>query len=148
LRGWWNARSRWPTDDAMRALICLLFLTTPALADDYISFVSPSGNISCALFTGDIAGARCDMRELTPSFPTPPDDCELDWGNSFLVNADGPAVPICYGDTVASPDAVVLDYGKSISLGGFTCTSAKTGMACVASSGHGFHLSKARQTVF
>jgi hypothetical protein len=100
------------------------------------------------LMTGSWTGARCDIFELTMSFPVPPADCDLDWGHAFEVPAHGPAGPVCAGDTVADPGAFVLGYGKEVSLGGVTCSSASTGMTCVNTQGHGFSVARARQTVF
>ncbi len=124
------------------------FFTTPAQAQDFLFFQAPSGNISCMIATGEYAEARCDMRELTPSYTRRPADCDLDWGSSFSVGPNGRGILGCNGDTVATDDAIVLDYGKSVTLGGFTCTSEKTGVTCTNGLGHGFTLSRAKQRVF
>jgi hypothetical protein len=42
----------------------------------------------------------------------------------------------------------VLEYGSYISLGGITCVSERTGMTCTNLDGHGFTLSRARQSLF
>jgi hypothetical protein len=99
-------------------LACLV--AAAARADDYVSFVSPSGNIGC----------------------------DLDWGNSFAVGASGGGYLACVGDSVFDPGAFTLGYGKSFSLGPFTCSSEKTGMTCVNPQGHGFKIAKARQQLF
>lgn len=132
----------------LRPLITLALLTSPALAGDYVGFHSPSGNIQCAISTGDYASARCDMSVLTPSFTKPPADCEQDWGSSFAVDAGGRGYLACVGDSVADPGGLELGYGKSISLDGFTCKSEKSGVTCSNSSGHGFAISKAKQRLF
>jgi hypothetical protein len=134
----------------MRALILALTLAAgPAVADDeFLFFQSPTGNIGCMLMTGSWDGARCDIFELTMSFPTPPADCDLDWGHAFEVAAHGGAGPVCAGDTVFDPGGFVLGYGKSVTLGGVTCTSEKTGMTCTNARGHGFSVARARQKVF
>jgi hypothetical protein len=129
-------------------VLFLLFLATPAFADDSISFRSPSGNISCLLMTGDYAGARCDMRQLMPSYRKRPADCDLEWGDSFEVGPRGRGGLVCHGDTVFSPDAFALDYGKSVSLGGITCDSEESGITCTNGRGHGFSISRAQQQVF
>jgi hypothetical protein len=131
----------------LSCLACLV--AAPARADDYVSFVSPSGNIGCAIYIGDgYAEARCDMRELTPSYRKPPPGCDLDWGNSFAVGSSGGGYLACVGDSVFDPGAFTLGYGKSFSLGPFTCSSEKTGMTCVNPQGHGFKIAKARQQLF
>lgn len=125
-----------------------LGLAAPALADDYITFRAPSGNITCGIWTGEWAGARCDMSALTPSFRNRPADCDLEWGSSFAVDAQGQGYVACVGDAVAGPDAPVLPYGRQVRLGAFTCASEKTGMTCTNGQGHGFQIAKARQKLF
>jgi hypothetical protein len=127
--------------------ICLL--SAPAHAQDALFFHSPSGNIQCMIATGDWAVARCDMSDLTRSFTKAPADCQFDFGSSFEVEPSARKGLVgCISDTVANPDGLVLDYGKSISLGGFLCTSEKSGMTCTNPAGHGFTIAKAKQTVF
>lgn len=128
--------------------LCAAGLGTVAAADDYIAFRSPTGNIHCAIMTGDWASARCDMDQLTPSYRNRPYDCEQDWGDAFEVGARGGGYLPCHGDTVSDPSAFMLGYGRSVSLGPFTCTSRKTGMTCTNAQGHGFQISKARQKLF
>ena len=72
--------------------LCLLagaMLPNAAMADDYLAFHSPSGNIQCAIMTGDYAQARCDMSALSPTYRQAPANCEFDWGSSFAVDAGG-----------------------------------------------------------
>lgn len=122
---------------------------TPAPAEDLLFFHSPSGNIHCLIATGDYPEARCDMRVLTPSHTTPPADCDLDWGAAFAVARESrKGYLACVGDTVEVADSVELGYGQSLSLGGITCTSEKTGVSCTNPAGHGFALAKARQKLF
>ena len=129
--------------------ILLLGLAGPALADDWIGFRSPTGNIHCALYQWNGGTeARCDLRELTPSYRTPPAGCDLDWGSAFGVDARGKGFLVCAGDTVIDPRNPVLDYGRAVSLGGISCVSAKTGMTCTNAAGHGFSVAKAKQKLF
>ena len=133
----------------MRFAAMLVLLATPAIADDFIYFHTPSDNIHCVLMSGDFEGARCDMLALTQSFPKRPVDCDLDWGDAFEIGAtDRQGHVVCHGDTVISPDSMELGYGASATLGEFTCTSQKTGMTCTNARGHGFSIARARQTVF
>ena len=129
-------------------LLAAPILPTSAFADDYLAFHSPSGNIQCGMSTGDYAQVRCDMGALTPTYRQAPPDCEFDWGSSFAVDAGGSGYLACVSDAVADPGGVELGYGKSISLGPFTCTSEKSGMECTNLGGHGFKLSKAKQSLF
>ena len=133
----------------LRLALSLGLLASPALAGDYIAFHSPSANIQCVIFTGDgWDNVRCDLSNLTPSYRKQPADCEFDWGSSFAVDLTGKGYLACVSDAVADPNGVELGYGKSISLGGFTCTSAQSGMTCTNPGGHGFTIAKARQRVF
>ena len=120
-----------------------------AAAQDYIGFRSPTGNIHCAIYTWDgRTEARCDLRELTPSYRSPPPGCEFDWGSSFAVGSWGKGYLACVSDTVLDPSNPVLGYGQAVSLGGISCVSAKSGMTCTNAEGHGFQVSKARQKLF
>ncbi|MDH3264849.1 MAG: hypothetical protein OEM24_12745 [Paracoccaceae bacterium] len=123
-------------------------LAGPALAQDLLFFRSPSGNINCMIATEDWAEARCDLMELTMSFRKPPPDCDLDWGHAFSVGHSGPGTPACVGDSVRDPGSLVLDYGKSVSLAGFTCSSEPSGMTCTNREGHGFTVAREAQGVF
>jgi len=133
----------------MKLALLLILLATPALADDFIYFHSPTGNIHCMLMQGDYNGVRCDMQTLTQSFPVRPRDCDLDWGDAFEIGLnDRKGAVVCHGDTVMTPDSMVLGYGASVSLGDFTCSSEKTGVTCTNARAHGFTLSKASQKLF
>jgi hypothetical protein len=133
----------------MKAILALFIFATPAAAQDYTAFQSPTGNIHCAIFTGDYAGARCDVLQLNPSYTKRPADCDLDYGSAFYIGPrDRMGEVGCVGDTVADPQSAVLGYGGSISLGGITCTSAQSGMTCVNAAGHGFRVARSRQSVF
>ncbi|MDZ4311857.1 MAG: DUF6636 domain-containing protein [Cypionkella sp.] len=132
----------------IRLAFALTLLAAPAFADDYLAFHSPSGNIQCAMMTGDYAQVRCDMSSLTPTYRKAPANCEFDWGSSFAVDAGGQGYLACVSDAVADPGGIELGYGKSISLGPFTCTSEKSGMECTNLGGHGFKISKAKQKLF
>ncbi len=131
-----------------RLTVLVACLAGPVCADDFVSFQSPSGNIHCLAMTGTWNGVRCDISDLTMSFPVAPDWCEFDWGISFEVETDGVAQPACVSDTVMNPDAPVLAYGQSVSVGGITCTSAETGMTCQNGQGHGFTIRRAQQQVW
>lgn len=131
------------------AVIAGLVLASPAFADDFIGFQSPTGNIHCAMYIYDgSAEARCDLREYTPSFTRPPAGCDLDWGMSFAVGARGKGVLACVGDTVQDPANAVLPYGEAVSLGGISCVSSRAGVTCTNGEGHGFSVAKAKQRLF
>jgi hypothetical protein len=132
--------------------VVLSLTATESAASDYDFFQTPTGNIACMFYEYDGKhGARCDIREKTPSYRSRPDCGEEDgdWGMAFSIKSDdGVGTMPCYTDTVIDPSHPVLNYGKSISAHGITCTSAKTGLTCKNSRGHGFFLSRARQKLF
>lgn len=133
-----------------RTLIAALtLLASPALSDDLLFFHSPSKNIQCMIATGDYAEARCDVMDMTTKLPVPPADCDLDYGHAFTVALqDAKGGRACVGDTVADPNGTTLNYGDRIDLGGFRCTSEKSGMTCTNPAGHGFTVAKAKQSLF
>ena len=123
----------------------------PAIEDHRAShnIVTPSGNIECiTFFYSGQESLRCDMGALTPSFTNKPADCPTDWGSAFGMASTGEAQVLCHGDSIVGPEQVVLQYGTAIQYGSFNCTSEKTGLTCINLDGHGFTLSKARQTLF
>ena len=135
------------------AFLCLLPLmatSNPAFADDALLFFrAPSGNINCLIALGEYAEARCDMNQLTPSYTKAPAGCDLDWGSSFTIGqSDRKGQLACVGDTVIDARSTVLGYGQTLSLGGFDCTSEKTGMTCTNPAGHGFTIATAKQRLF
>jgi opacity protein-like surface antigen len=137
----------------MKALLALTqslaFLASPALADDLVTFQSPTGNIHCNIYEwqGD-TGARCDLRELTPTYTYQPEGCDYDWGQSFGVDRRGKGYLACVSDALFDPGNPVLPYGEAVSLGGISCVSAKTGMTCTNAEGHGFSVAKSKQRLF
>lgn len=105
------------------------------------SFRSPSNNIFCAI---DSQGARCDIRDKAWQPPPKPADCDLDWGSSMAVTAQG-AVFVCAGDTVEDDKAPPLPYGGIVERGDIRCRSEESGMACEhVPSGSRFLLSRER----
>ena len=108
-------------------------------------FKSPSGNIHCQVFGGEL---RCDIAQVSGPLPPRPRDCELEWGQAFAMTATSRSERLCYGDTVADNSLPVLAYGSTWRRGGFTCTSEQTGVTCSNAPGHGFALSRAVQRLF
>lgn len=130
-------------------VLALILTAAPGLADDFLTFQSPSGNIQCGIFLGPGALVRCDMTELAPSFTQRPVGCEFDWGHSFAVEETSEQGYLaCVSDAVTDGNAMVLGYGRSVSLGPFTCASEKTGMTCTNAQGHGFAIARAAQRFF
>ncbi len=128
---------------------CLAVSAGHAAAEEAY-FKTPSGNIYCAYFDYDtVPEVRCDIQAFTATGAKRPADCDLDWGGAFAIAANsGKGAMLCHGDTVISPDARTLSYGRAFKGGGLTCTSETSGLTCNNARGHGFFLSKAKQKVF
>ena len=116
-------------------------------ASSFFQLQTPSHNIACV---GDAKYIRCDTRFQTkfsaPSFK--PKGCDLDWG-PVAMSPRGKAGVICAGDTALDPKAPVLGYGKSkVYAGKYRCTSRTSGLRCQNRAGHGWFLSRQRQSRF
>jgi hypothetical protein len=118
-------------------------------ADSLVGFQMPSKKIACMYshFSGAKPELRCDVADVA-SPPKRPKSCALDYGSAFGLTATGKARRLCAGDTVLNPKAKVLAYGKSRTLGPFTCTARTAGLRCATRAGHGFELSRTRQKLF
>jgi hypothetical protein len=114
-----------------------------------VAFQTPSKGVGCvyARGGGEEASLRCDVRDVARP-ATRPASCTLDYGSAFGLGASGKARRLCVGDTALDPDAKVLAYGRTRTLGPFTCVSRTTGLRCTTRAGHGFALSRARQKLF
>lgn len=112
-------------------------------------FRSPTGNIGCLFVSGEGTDLRCDLLEFEPTYAEAPADCEFDYGGAFWVGElSETGEVLCASDTVVDPAAEVLDYDQSLTEGGITCLSEKSGMTCTNEQGHGFTLSRRAQKVF
>jgi hypothetical protein len=103
----------------------------------YTGFISPTGNVACAI---DVDLARCDIIDHDWSPPPRPPDCEFDYGQGISISPGEPAAFVCAGDTTFGTDEV-LPFGDAITAGTLRCESANSGITCRdADSGHGFTL--------
>ncbi|WP_460437069.1 DUF6636 domain-containing protein [Angustibacter speluncae] len=121
-------------------------------APSYAAFVTPSGNIGCALYRDDEqapATASCGIAQADwPGVPDP-GDCELEWvATDVALGPDGAVTEgACRGDVSFDPSAEVLPYGEAVAVGDLECRSAETGVTCEhLPSGHGFTLARAALT--
>ena len=109
-------------------------------------FQTPSGNIHCAGYGGEV---RCDIMATSNGHPKRPASCQLDWGTAYAAKRSwSRGRRLCVGDTVNDPAHRRLAYGHSWSYAGVTCTSRVSGLTCSTARGHGFFLSRARQRLF
>uniref|UniRef100_UPI003BAD83FB DUF6636 domain-containing protein n=1 Tax=Stappia sp. TaxID=1870903 RepID=UPI003BAD83FB len=122
----------------------------PALADVW-TFETPSKNIQCTV--GQEADALSDItctiinRSGPPALPRP-EDCRADWGHTFSMREKGPARLECTKTDTGRDGFDTADYGVTGEFGGFVCQSSRKGLKCNNRDGHGFFLSRAKQTLF
>ncbi|MFI2752830.1 hypothetical protein ACGIF2_05265 [Cellulomonas sp. P22] len=119
---------------------------TPAADDDAAqvepaAFSLPSGNIACKMTTD---GVTCTIASAVFALEGA-ETCAATEENVFVVDADGASTP-CAEERAADPDATELPYGRSTSVGDYTCTSATDGVTCVDGAGTGFRLSRSAYT--
>jgi hypothetical protein len=119
---------------AATASVALLAAASPAIARD-ATFHTPSKKIHCRVFTPAKSSAeiRCDLFFLND--------------RAVTMTRTGRARLVHVTDTIADPAAAVLRYGKTRHFGPFTCTSRTTGLSCHSKAGHGFTVSRQRQSV-
>ncbi|MCV7300085.1 hypothetical protein H7J93_10630 [Mycobacterium barrassiae] len=111
----------------------------------YTGFISPTGNVSCAI---DINLARCDIIDRDWSPPPRPADCEFDYGQGISIVPGEPATFVCAGDTTFGAEDV-LPYGEAITAGPLRCESAESGITCRdAEAGNGFTISRQAYQIF
>lgn len=138
----------------MRVLLPLLaavLTAAPALAD-VTPYKTPSGNIECYVGTGegppDIA---CTIfgRSGPPATPRPA-GCKGTWGHRFSMGERGVVTPECGGPGPRNTalGVEIAPYGATGKFGRIVCHSSKSGFECRNADGHGFFLSRQRQTVF
>ncbi len=112
------------------------------------SFHAPSGNIQCMIATGDYAEARCDVMDMTTKLPATARRLRPRLGPCLWRRPAGHRKVPRPAPAIPSPIRVgmTLGYGDHIDLGGFACTSEKTGMTCTNPAGHGFTIAKANSS--
>ncbi|QTE30451.1 hypothetical protein [Pengzhenrongella sicca] len=111
------------------------------------TFALPSGNIACEI-TAD--AATCTIANTTAPAAEAP-DCAGSVGPVLTVTAEGADTPCVEGALpgAAAPGTPVLEYGQSMTVGEFTCTSSSTGVTCKHDpTGKGFKLAKAGSELF
>lgn len=135
----------------MRLLVALLAAAAaPALADIF-PIRTPSGNIGCSAGVGDGTASSdiiCEIVERSgpPAAPRP-GGCAGAWGHIFWLKERGPVQMQC-GPARGRPGGDVAEYGQTGRFGAITCLSGREGFECRNADGHGFFLSRKRQSVF
>ena len=108
------------------------------------TFATPSLNITCTISAD---AATCGIAKLDQK-PAPDASCDGASGYVAKVDPSGNVTQPCIGKKEqpkpAGGDTTVIAYGTQAKAHGFTCSSEKTGMTCVAdASGGGFSIAKA-----
>lgn len=120
--------------------------TDGATSSEPQSFASPTGNIACTMSAD---GVTCTIANKQFDVPAA-EGCTGTTGNTIVLNeSDGVTTPCVEGPApaAAGADTPVLDYGRSQSVGPYTCTSGSNGMACVVEeTGKGFRVATAALT--
>jgi len=122
----------------------------------FISFASPTGNLTCVLY-GESAECRA-QEHIWQASPEPPECSEVgadlggdpgDWGRLSVSGApDGEASFFCGTDPI-DPEDNVLEYGQYVRVGSIQCESQSNGLTCRnTSSTHGFTLSRETVSLF
>jgi len=124
-----------------------------AAAAGIVLFQTPSKNIGCAylpaISRGDVPTLRCEIRSGLKPLPSHRRRCIVgDFGQAVEMTPRGRARAVCISDTVRDPSARVLRDGRSFRVGGFQCTSRRTGLRCINATGHGWFLSGQRSILF
>jgi hypothetical protein len=133
---------------ALIAFVALSSLANASHAQEPTGFQSPSKNIACLVFPdGKQNAMRCDIAAMDTK-PKRPADCDLEYGQAFMMNSKGTAERICYGDALTDKPLPVLPYGDVWQRGGFTCKAEQTGVTCFNADRHGFSLARAKQEIF
>ncbi|MFS8103842.1 hypothetical protein LFM09_42655 [Lentzea alba] len=113
-------------------------------AEELYYFRSPSGKFFCGIVTAPMS-AGCHG----PTSPVPPrpESCapQISWGAGMSVDRDGTTGFICTGGVIYAngfgETDPVLPYGHSLTVLGFSCTSAPAGIRCThLTTGHGFRI--------
>jgi hypothetical protein len=117
---------------------------------DVAVFATPSGNIQCSAGTGEgPADVSCTIFERTgPTARPDPFGCMSNYGHHFILYDRGEVEMPCEDLPPKMSRAPKAAYGDQARFGEIRCTSSKAGFECRNADGHGFFLSRARQTVF
>jgi serine/threonine protein kinase len=109
-------------------------------------FVTPSGNIACAMSPEEV---RCDVAERSWTLPAAPADCTEEFGAGAVVSGAEPGRLSCAEGTVAQRGLEVLEYGTAVRRDGVLCASRETGVRCEDErTRHGFQVARADYELF
>jgi hypothetical protein len=146
--------NRWQAVSSILVYLQLLVSMTVVVNSQPInkakaSFVTPSGNIHCAVVGEDRKMLRCEIQSMLRPLPPQPyaSYCEYDWGAGFSLNQCGKPKILCISDTISN-NSYKLPYGSTWRHSGFKCISKKAGLVCSNLSGNGFSLNRNKWSSF
>ena len=121
----------------------------PALADIW-TFETPSENIQCSVGQeASFSDISCTIINRSgPTAKPRPSNCTKDWGHTFAMKDRGRVRMECVRLSRNKDGHQRADYGVTGEFGGFKCHSSKKGLRCENRDGHGFFLSRRKQSVF
>ncbi|WP_410472198.1 DUF6636 domain-containing protein [Faucicola mancuniensis] len=140
----------------MKKLILTLLATSNVFAfanvahAEYQHFHSKGYAVGCSVDSDEPIFVGCSIKgDYVKHHYKPTEECELDWGQNFALNAKtGKAEIECAGDTYIGVDgSKLLKVGQTVKGNGWTCTAiAGDGIKCIANNQkHGFILNKSKQ---
>jgi hypothetical protein len=134
------------------SVLAILITTAPAFAD-VSPFKTPSGNIECYVEYG--TGIPYDIiciifERSSPPATSRPTGCDDGWGHRFSMGERGVARVECAGagSRNTEPGVDIVQYGTTVKFGTIVCRSSTSGLECRNADGHGFFLSRGRQSLF
>ncbi|MEO7124596.1 MAG: hypothetical protein ABI382_07455 [Nakamurella sp.] len=107
-------------------------------------FVTPSGNIACALIPGDTVACtakKSTVKVSTCSMARTDVPVALRGLRVRIGRSGGVSVDDCLGYTLIGVPATKISYNRLAVARGFVCEVLQDGVTCTAPSGHGFSLS-------
>jgi hypothetical protein len=127
----------------------VFWMALPATADVW-TFETPSQNIQCIVGEGfEFSDIECTIIEYhSAPFVPRPSWCQSNWGHTFRMRDRGHVEMVCQPLNASKGAQHTADYGVTGEFGGFVCHSSRQGLECRNLDGHGFFLSRGRQTLF
>ncbi len=130
-------------------LVCLVLPATAAAGAPLRGIRTPSGNIECLPLPGPAPVLHCTVAASSYAARLQ-SRClrvaSVDW-HGFELGRSTAARVTCSGGILHSPGTQrpvyrTLAYGATWRRGGFTCSSARTGLTCRTAAGHGLFLAR------
>ena len=135
--------------------VMVVLLATPPVLADVSVFQTPSGNILCSVGTGEApTDIDCTIFERSGPPATPRlAGCNAAGGHRFWMRVHGVVKAECGRPSGSVPHGPergisIVPYGDTEEFDGIVCHSLTTGLECRNADGHGFSLSRQRQSIF